>query len=366
MATDDSCMLDAFCDSFPYVTNCERLDSGRWRCGSEPRYPERVYEVEGVTGIQACAVITGLSAKDQLEQGDDSCQTVQESTGSDYCSAELVCGPFVAVDFAPNARVRVARYGFVECAPMTSPAAINCGLRFGETSTKDDLSVFSDSFACRSLLEFCMDTTAPGFGGPRSCIVTQATSTPDGCQRSDLCSLPSPSTAAEGFPSIEARYAACQPGAGGGADCYCSAQESLFMFQVASAPDDAACAAGITSCEPTADIEATGDVTCQPASQSATSDACEADLSCTQPATVDGHDVIADGRVLVRCARSQRGRPWSCTCASDQLTAAFSLGSPGATSTQACAQAPEECLKHIPVHLGPYGPVVAAPDPVVP
>ncbi len=363
MATDDSCTLYAYCDSIPYITTCRRLDSGRWQCSSETRHPERTYEVEGPVGIQACAVVTGLSSQDPLKLGPDSCAPVSDSTGTGYCATSLVCGPAVTVDFAPNARVRLARYGSVACGAISSPEAIDCEFRFSESASRDDLGVFSDSLACRSLLEFCMSTMAPDFDGPRSCLMAQASSTSAGCQRSDLCSHPLPSTAVERFPTLESRYASCEPASGGGASCYCSAGASVFSFEVASVPDDAACAAAVTSCEPTANIEATGDVSCKPTSQTATGNACQADLSCTQPATVDGRQVVADGRLLVQCARAQPGRPWSCTCVSDQLTASFSLGTAGATPAQACAQAPQNCLEHIPVHLGPYGPFLPPPDP---
>lgn len=365
MATDDGCTLNAFCDSFPYVTSCQRLDSGRWSCSSDPHHPDRVYEIEGAAGIQSCAIATWLSTEDQLKLGEDTCQPMLESVASDSCTTDMFCGTTVVADFAPNAHVVLPRYGSVECSRVTFPDAISCGFRFNETSRSDDLGVFSDSPSCSSLVEFCMKTTAPAFDGPRTCLPAQATSTPDGCQRSELCTLPLPSTETAGFPSIESRYASCEPGAGGVSTCYCSVASSSFMFQVASAPDDAACAATITSCEPTADIQATAAATCQPTSHTESSDACDADLSCTEPATVDGREVVADGRMLVRCGRAQRGWPWSCSCASDQLTATFSLGSPTATPAQACSQAPQECLKHIPVHVGPYGPTVDAPDPAL-
>ena len=324
-----------------------------------------------MAGLQACAVATGLSSKDQLTLGVDTCEPLKDSVGAGYCTTSLVCGPAVEIDFAPNAHARLARYGSVSCAPTTSPNAISCGIGVDETSTSDDLGVFSDAFDCRSLLEFCMKTTAPGFAGPRSCIVTQATSTADGCQRSNLCSLTAappasadPTIRTPAFSKVEATYATCEPGSNGGSSCYCSGQRSSFQFQVAAAPDDAACADALANCDPTADIQATGAPTCQQTFQTIVTDGCEADLTCMQPATVDGRQIVAEGRLLVQCARVRQGRPWSCSRASDQLTATFTLG--GATNltpAQACAQAPSSCLEHIPVHLGPYGPVVSPPDP---
>ena len=362
--TPYSCTLSAYCDGIPYITACQLVDDTRWQCASQTRYPGRIYEVEGVAGVQPCAVVTGVSAQDPLTLGADSCVTLTNVTGADNCSASLVCGPSVAAEFAPGVRVRLARYGEIECSSISSPQTIDCELRFDE-STRNELGVFSDTLACQSILEFSMLAAGPGFVGPRSCLTTEKTSTADGCQRNELCSLPAPTTEAPGYPTVEGRYADCEPASGGGAACYCSAGESLFMFHIASAADDGACADTITSCEPSAAIEATGDPTCQPTSHTTGADSCEADLDCTQPATIDGRAVVADGRLLVQCARLQQGRPWSCTCASDQLTASFSLGTATATPAQACAQAPQACLQHIPVHLGPYGPVVSPPEPAL-
>jgi hypothetical protein len=328
-------------------------------------------EIEGAVGLQACAVATGLSAKDQLNLGPDTCELVKDAPGPGYCATSLICGPAVEVDFAPNVHARLARYGSASCAPITSPNAIACGIGVDETSASDDFGVYSDTLDCRSLLEFCMKTTAPGFDGPPSCIVTQATSTADGCQRSNLCSLsaappPSPDHTSKtpAFSKVETSYATCEPGSNGGSSCYCSGPQSLFQFQIGSAPNDTACADALANCEPTADIQVAGAPTCQQTSQTLGTDGCDADLSCTQPATVDGRQIVAEGRLVVACIRSSQGRPWSCSCASDQLTATFPLNAASnVTSAEACALAQTPCLEHIPVHLGPYGPFVNPPDP---
>lgn len=365
METEESCMLSAFCDSLPHVTTCQRLPSGHWSCTSDPNHHDRIYEIDGAVGLQACAVATGLASKDQLKVGKDSCAPVTESSGDGFCTTDLVCGPFIEVDFAPSVRARLARYGSVECAQQPSDTKIFCGFRFHDTTKGYDLSFTGSSFSCGPLLEFCLGTTAPDFADPRSCVVTDETSTVAGCDRSDICSHPEPTTELSTFPTVEARYASCEPADGGGASCYCSGQDSTFSFHVASAPDDTTCAAVITSCEPTAEIKVTGDVKCQQQAQTSNPDNCDADLSCQQPATVDGRDIVADGRMMVRCARQARGKPWVCSCASDQLTATFSLGTATGTSQQACGQAPQECLKHIPVHVGPSQGIVDPPDPVL-
>jgi hypothetical protein len=73
---------------------------------------------------------------------------------------------------------------------------------------------------------------------------------------------------------------------------------------------------------------------------------------------------VAEGRLVVDCARVEQGSPWWCTCASDQTTARFQLGAADATPYQACSQAPTGCLEHLAVHVGPYGEFVQPPDPM--
>jgi hypothetical protein len=367
METSVTCQLSAVCDSIANVTSCQVLDSGRWQCTSQPHHADRVYEIEGAAGLQACAVATGINAKETLQVGKDACQPVTDSSGDGYCAMDMVCGPFIEVDFAPGVRARLARYGYVACTEQPSAPAIQCGFRFHDTAKAYELTVDSSSFACRSLLEFSMSTSGPDFTGPRTCVVAQETADGQGCKRSDLCSNPLSSPEKVGMINVEQRSAECEPGkdGAGGADCSCSRRDLFFQFHVASMPDEPTCAAAVTSCEETAIIKGTGDATCQQQSQTTNPDNCEADLSCTQDATVDGREVVSDGRLFVKCARQDGRHPWSCSCASDQLTATFALGTSGATSQQACRQAPQECLKHIPVHLGPYTSFASAPDPVL-
>jgi hypothetical protein len=164
---------------------------------------------------------------------------------------------------------------------------------------------------------------------------------------------------------LEPRSASCAPLLGGGAECYCSGRDSTFNFQLADAPDDASCESSSLNCADDAVIKATGAPSCQPTSLTAFgSDSCEVDLSCVQGATVDGREIVAEGRLIVECGRAEQGMPWWCGCASDQTSARFQLGAADVSAWQACGQAPAGCLEHLNVHLGPYGDFVQPPDPL--
>jgi hypothetical protein len=164
---------------------------------------------------------------------------------------------------------------------------------------------------------------------------------------------------------VEPRYANCTPRAGGGADCYCSGRDSSFDFQLADPPDDATCESASLNCDDDAVITATGVASCQPTSMTAFVDSCEADLACTQSATVDDREIVGEGRMLLSCARFEQGSPWRCSCASGPSSARFSLAATDLTAWQACDQAPAACLEELPVFLGPHGSeVLLPPDPL--
>lgn len=86
--------------------------------------------------------------------------------------------------------------------------------------------------------------------------------------------------------------------------CYCSDQSTTFAFQVET--EQSSCATTSFACYEDADIRATGEATCSPAYQIADERSCEADLDCTQPASVDGHPIIAEGRLGVLQTRRNR------------------------------------------------------------
>jgi hypothetical protein len=121
----------------------------------------------------------------------------------------------------------------------------------------------------------------------------------------------------------------------------------------------------MSKCDEDAVFEAIGTPSCEPTSVTVhDNDSCGADLTCLQDATVDGHEIVAEGRLMLSCARVEQGASWWCSCASEQQTARFLLGAAEADAAQACGQAPAGCLENLTVHLGPTVELVSPPYPL--
>jgi hypothetical protein len=364
MSTEQHCSLGAFCGDRSYVTECSRLNSSRWQCGCAPGPTDRTLEVSGALGTDACAVAVGLCRAPEAAFGPEVCEALADSSGtnsSDACAVSLVCDRRLEVE-KPGVDAWLTRHGQAACTP-SEPGSFDCGCRYLPTTASGfDVSTDSSSLICESLGQLCMRESGPERSADVSCLVTREVASDEGCRRHAVCSRSPASSDLEA--ALSARYAECVPKPAGGSSCYCSTHDATFAFDTAESPSPATCDATFDACEESAVIAASGAASCEPESAGAWENvACDADLSCSQAARVNGRAIVARGRLLVRCAREATGVAWACSCASDQQTASFMLGRPDADSAEACRLAPAACIEHISVHLGPYGPFVAAPDP---
>lgn len=364
--TADTCSLAVYCDTASLLTNCRRLESGRWQCQCEPAHKDRVFQMEKAAGLQACALAAQLCAQNELEVGEETCDPTRESIAADSCQIDLDCGKPIALEPGTDARAWLMRFGSASCQPAESGKSFSCGCSYGDAGTEYDLLVDSGGPDCRPLVDFCMSGKTPDLDGKKQCLLTNAVSSADGCERSEVCGASMPLNGDVSLAKLEPRYANCVPRAGGGAECYCSSRDSSFDFQLPVAPDDASCESSMLNCNDDAVIKASGAPSCQPTSLTAFGDSCESDLACVQNATVDDRKIVAEGRLMLDCARVAPGMPWWCSCASDQKTARFQLGAPDVSPWQACTQAPAGCLEQLDVHIGPYGELVEPPDPLEP
>jgi hypothetical protein len=357
--TADSCSLGVYCDTTSQLTNCHRLaNSERWQCQCENRDP--VYQMENTAGLQACALAASLCSEDELHVGEESCEPTREDRSANGCQIDLACGKPIELEPGTTARAWLMRLGSASCERAESGKSFQCGCAYGDLASDYDLVVDSGAPDCRPLVDFCMSGAPPD--GEEQCLLTNAVSSSEGCERSEVCASSMPLSGDVSLARVEPRYANCVPLAGGGSECYCSDRDSLFRFRLPEAPDAASCESSTLNCDADAVIEATGDPSCQPDSATAYSDSCDADLSCVQDATVDDREIVAEGRLLVACARVEPGMPWWCSCASDQETARFPLNAAELSAWQACDQAPAGCLEQLSVHVGPYGELVPPPD----
>jgi hypothetical protein len=361
----DTCFLGVFCDAVPNLTNCRRLASGNWQCSCELSHSDRVYEIDGAPGLQACAVASGLCAEDELELGAETCTAPLNSSTADSCDVEVSCGRPITVLFAPDVRASLMKYGAATCLRTGSSELFECRCDRGEEFEEYGLLADSGTLACRPLADFCMSAAEPTFDQPLTCVDTAASSSDDGCQLEQGCGAPMRLTNEVRLEKVEPRGASCTPSESGGSRCNCSGRDSLFQFDVEADSAPATCASASLNCDEDASIAARGEVSCHPTSQTDYGDACNSDLDCWQPASVDGRNIVARGRLGVYCRREAAEQPWWCSCASNQDSTIFEYGTPSASGTDVCAAAPQRCLEQMPVFIGPYGEYRDPPDPLM-
>lgn len=371
--TESECSFAAFCSGAPSVANCQRLGSGRWQCRCDPTHTDRVLEIEGATGVNACAVAAGVCSEDELTRGPESCASRRDDSDDLICLRDVACETPLQLRFAPGAKAFLMRYGSVICQPREGGnPGFDCRFGYGyDPDKKKDVVVSSDALACGPFGDYCMAALAPDSSSDAPCLPMRAATTSDGCERDEICASETAASNQPGAASaselLDARYANCTPRDGGGSDCYCSGRRGLFNFSLDATPDATTCAAAISGCAADASIEATGSVSCEPyTSGEYSSDACDTEQLCTEQALLDGRPIVAQGRLFASCRRIDAAHTWWCACASDTQTARFELGALHATAKQACSQAPEICEQQINVHFGPSNQSGPAPDPMPP
>jgi hypothetical protein len=362
----DTCSLGVFCDSVPNLTNCLRLASGRWQCACELANKDRVYEIEGAPGIQACAVAAGLCFDDDLELGEETCTAESESSGVDSCELELACATPISVSFAPDVSALLMEYGSASCARFDSSVPFECGCSHDGTARDYGVLAVDGTLACRPLVDFCISELGPVFDEPTQCFESAESSTNDGCTLSWTCATPMRLTEDVSLALLESRYADCTPNGSSGSSCYCSTPSETFRFDLEAEPLAETCEASILNCAENVRIKALGEPECHATSQHADADFCEADLDCSQPATVGESEVLSRGRLLVYCRQATPAEPWRCACASNQDSTTFEFGHADLSAWEVCSLAPEGCLVRMPVFVGPYGEYMPPPDPLAP
>ena len=258
------------------------------------------------------------------------------------------------------------RSGEVRCDRFAPAETFSCTCSNGALRSNYSLLATSGELACGPFADFCVSGAAPVFDGEEVCVPSYFSSDSEGCQRADACGPQMQLTNQVSLAQLEQRYANCAPNPSGGSDCSCSNQDTAFLFQVSTPPNDASCMSSISNCDPNAVITTTGPARCEPLGLFAPGgDRCEAHLTCDQDVTVDSRSLVTQGRMGLVCGRAEPGMPWSCSCVTERETAQVALGAASADGAQACTQAAPACLESLGgLHLGLSRDPIEPPDPI--
>jgi hypothetical protein len=258
-------------------------------------------------------------------------------------------------------------YGSAGCERADPAAPFACGCFVGEVGADYGLLAQSGENACQPLLDFCRTGETPTYDEPTQCVDTGVEESVYGCLLNRACATPMRLTDEVSLARVETLWSRCEPMQPMGSRCYCSDESEGFEFDLTANPVAPTCASAVLNCTDFGNVERQGTAECQPISQTAGADYCNADLACSQPATVNGREIVARGRMMVLCRKRTAGEPWWCSCASNEDSEIFELGTPSATGWEACTAASGRCQEVLPFFIGPSGgDYVYPPDPLPP
>lgn len=363
-ADDSRCGLAAKCTQWSNSSICQRLPSDNWQCSCDFINSDRVYEISGAPGANACAVAVSLCANYDLELGEEECESREGTPGENYCETSLACGRPITVDFASGIDAWLMDYTGAVCNRSGNDQDFDCECTHKNTNKRRGVIADNASDACDALATFCRDESTSNVDEPEACELNSKDSTADSCNLLQTCMTPIAEHDGITIGDLGVRGSTCTRIDATRSRCTCSGVDSTFSFEVEAQPNASSCETTSLNCGKDVELQATADASCAPSSQSSGVDFCSVDLDCRQPATADGRALIADGRLMVLCRQESAGEPWWCSCTSDQESVTFEYGPTQQTPWEICEEAPTRCQELMPVHLGIYGDVLAPPDPV--
>ena len=365
METPDLCGLSVDCDSAPAVrTYCHRLDSKQWECQCANQ--DSMYRLEDAAGLEACALAAGLCSDEHPKLGAESCEQANADGAQNSCSVDINCSTPMELRVPSDAHAWRLRSVSARCDREQSHQAFRCSCTVDTQAQNYRLVAENGELACVPLANFCMKGEPPVYSNPEVCVGASSLLDDGSCWGGDECGPQLTLTDQVSLADLATRSVSCDPNPQGGSDCMCGDEESAFQFHLSESTSAASCDASVPNCNPQAVIKTTGPPTCTPPPSDDWGDWCEADLSCSQQATVDDRSLVARAFLGVLCRRDGAGMPWRCSCASGPKTSQVPLGAPDANGPQACSQASTVCLQSLGLFIGPYvDPMPGPPEPLV-
>jgi hypothetical protein len=362
--TPDGCRLGTLCDTYTEWVECSRSNSGRWNCRCSYNNAERVYEISDVQGVDTCAVAARFCTDYDLELGDEVCDTesgaIDQDGTDDACEETVTCGRPINLPAELGASARLVDITQANCW-ATANGMFECRCADQPGDELQDVEANSSAAACAAFNAYCRGA-APSTDTPKTCVVDRTISRDQFCSLYEDCAIPVATLDGAIVYEQSSRRTNCDSGGGDTSWCACYSIDGAFSFELPRS--EASCEVARLGCTTHAELLPAGDVTCTPTSQFGfDGTACDAELDCRQPATLDGHSIIATGHLIVYCTQPAPSDPWRCSCASNDDFVVFEYGAPEQTSWDVCSAAPQGCLERMPVHLGIYGDYQHPPDP---
>jgi hypothetical protein len=346
-ASINDCSLQLVCDGNRYVyAYCGNQGTGAWACQCESNKYYDQYSVTGVTGAAACSTIAAFCASgEDPETGPEECSDGGSSRETSYCSVSESCVRPFDID---GVEAGILRTRYANCSSNGSTQECYCQIDQLGNQLQFQISGQDGTTACDTVLDLCEDPT-PDLGEP-VCVPQFSSGAVGYCESQMQCTQTA--EVADGvFASVtDNRYVYCSSQGSttsGRSMCNCSNNRSQTRFDV-EVPTDAALCSQVTAGCDASSVELAGPITCAPASQSAGSGYCNAQVDCKQAGTVGDLELWMYGSLYTDC--SLINGAWTCNCTTG--TEREQIEVEADSDWEACTAAVQACPDVVDVKIG--------------
>jgi len=352
--TEGYCEVDLACDNDSVYTYCWQEGTGRWLCDCSTNYFYQSYET--TVGSEApCGAVVELciDAESPAFTAPEACSPIYETAGSSSCEVQRECSRTAEIGDGISAIERRSEYA--SCYD-NGAGLLRCDCSAGDAYASYELDGDPSVDQCWRVLDIC-GTPAPEGEGTVTCEPAYDYSNSDYCQVDQYCTARVPVSDGVDIVYSNSEYGYCQSAADGTTNCSCSSLEGSLRFDLDGETENSAvCWAALDVCRDPAPLELSGSPTCTRAYQSAYTGGCDAQVSCSQPASVGDLELVVYGDLYTYCSTNGAEGAFTCQCSSGQETVSFEVE--GADEWEVCSLAVGRCPDLVEVQYegsGSYG-----------
>jgi hypothetical protein len=365
-AATDYCQLDLSCDNDHISTNCYTQPGGTWYCYCSSYYMSQNYTVTAADASSACKAVSDVCSSGKVPEftGPETCSVGSSSAWTGYCDLQQQCTQ--SAEVAPGVTAQIQNYTYAHCQDQAGQALCDCS---GSTAYRSyQLSGATTADSCQTVADLCDQDVV--FTGTPTCQPSYQAASTGYCEMQQQCTTATKVSDTATALLYDWQSTQCQDQLNGNTNCNCYSAQTGLRFDMASATTTlATCASAKEICAAASEIQLSGVVTCSPSYQSASTQYCDASLSCTQPATRGEQPLTMYGDLYVNCQLQTAGAPWTCSCSSGSQYATVQID--GTSGWAVCTTAAQRCPELVKVGTtsgsfpGMFPPGMIGPVPVI-
>jgi hypothetical protein len=294
--------------------------------------------VSGGTSAATCAAISDLcgSGKQPTTAGTKTCTPQLDNASNGYCEYMALCSS--SSEVAPGITAQIQDTKYVSCNTSAGQNRCDCSTNLGSKSYQLTSAIGSSS--CRSIATLCDEEVV--FSAAPTCTPVYQSVATGSCVLQQQCTTTA--AVSDGVTALRAdqQSGQCQDLKNGNASCSCTANQKSLQFDLPSATTTiGTCVAAQSVCTSTDELTLADPIKCETSYQSASTQSCDAQMTCSQSAVQGTQQLVVYGSLVVSCQPNASGGTWSCNCVSGSNAATVTVE--GTSSWAVCTTANQLC-----------------------